>query len=205
MTTNRAYSLLEIKEMDDDARVIMGIASTPTPDRMADVVLPEGAVFKLPIPLLWQHRSDQPIGNVTQAKVTKKGIEIVAEIAKGVSEEIDRAWSLIKSGLVRGLSIGFRGLDTEQIPNSWGVIYQRWEWLELSAVTIPANADASITSIKQFDIGAPAPAESQVEVEKTENAPKTASGQKGRVVRLSDPARDRAPPFVIRSIKRTGP
>lgn len=156
MTTNRAYSLLEIKEMDDDARVIMGIASTPTPDRMADVVLPEGAVFKLPIPLLWQHRSDQPIGNVTQAKVTKKGIEIVAEIAKGVSEEIDRAWSLIKSGLVRGLSIGFRGLDTEQIPNSWGVIYQRWEWLELSAVTIPANAEASITSVKQFDIGAPA-------------------------------------------------
>lgn len=205
MTTNRAYSLLEIKEMDDDARVIMGIASTPTPDRMADVVLPEGAVFKLPIPLLWQHRSDQPIGNVTQAKVTKKGIEIVAEIAKGVSEEIDRAWSLIKSGLVRGLSIGFRGLDTEQIPNSWGVIYQRWEWLELSAVTIPANAEASITSIKQFDIGAPAPAESHVEVEKTENAPKAASGQKGRVVRLSDPARDRAPPFVIRSIKRTGP
>ena len=156
MTTNRAYSLLEIKEMDDDARVIMGIASTPTPDRMADVVLPEGAVFKLPIPLLWQHRSDQPIGNVTQAKVTKKGIEIVAEIAKGVSDEIDRAWSLIKSGLVRGLSIGFRGLDTEQIPNSWGVIYQRWEWLELSAVTIPANAEASITSVKQFDIGAPA-------------------------------------------------
>ena len=205
MTTNRAYSLLEIKEMDDDARVIMGIASTPTPDRMADVVLPEGAIFNLPIPLLWQHRSDQPIGNVTKAKITKKGIEIVAEIAKGVSEEIDRAWSLIKSGLVRGLSIGFRGLDTEQIPNSWGVIYQRWEWLELSAVTIPANAEASITSIKQFDIGAPAPAESQVEAEKTENAPKTASGQKGRVVRLSDPARDRAPPFVIRSIKRTGP
>lgn len=156
MTTNRAYSLLEIKELDDDARVITGVASTPTPDRMADVVVPEGAVFKLPIPLLWQHRSDQPIGNVTQAKVTKKGIEIVAEIAKGVSDEIDRAWSLIKAGLVRGLSIGFRGIDTEQVPNSWGVIYQKWEWLELSAVTIPANAEASITSIKQFDIGAPA-------------------------------------------------
>jgi len=154
--TNRAYSLLEIKELDDDERVITGIASTPTPDRMADIVVPEGAQFSLPIPLLWQHRSDQPIGHVTDARITRKGIEIVAKIAKGVSEDIDKAWALIKSGLVRGLSIGFRGLDTEQIPNSWGLKFEKWEWLELSAVTIPANAEASITSVKQFDIGAPA-------------------------------------------------
>lgn len=153
---NRAYSLLEIKEMDDETRTITGIASTPSPDRMADVVLPEGAVFKLPLPLLWQHNASQPIGHVTEAKVTKKGIEIVATIAKGVHEDIDRAWAYIKGGLVRGLSIGFRGLDTEQIPNSWGVIYQKWEWLELSAVTIPAQAEASILSVKKFDTGAPA-------------------------------------------------
>jgi len=88
--TNRAYSLLEIKELDDEERVITGIASTPTPDRMADIVVPEGAQFALPIPLLWQHRSDQPIGQVIEAKITKAGIEIVAKIAKGVSEEIDR-------------------------------------------------------------------------------------------------------------------
>lgn len=154
--TNRAYSLLEIKEVDDDERVITGIASTPTPDRMADIVVPEGAQFSLPIPLLWQHRSDQPIGHVTDARITKTGIEIVAKIAKGVSEDIDKAWNLIKAGLVRGLSIGFRGLQTEQIPNSWGYKIEKWEWLELSAVTIPANAEASISSVKQFDIGAPA-------------------------------------------------
>src|SRR5690606_3329124 len=94
----------------------------------------------------------QPIGHVTEAKVTKAGIEIVASIAKGVSEEIDRAWNLIKSGLVRGLSIGFRGIDVEQIPNSWGVIFNQWEWLELSAVTIPANSEATITAIKSVDM-----------------------------------------------------
>lgn len=157
---NRAYSLLDIKELDDEQRIITGIASTPTPDRMGDVVMPEGAVFKLPIPLLWQHDAGQPIGHVTEAKVTKNGIEIVAQIAKGVSDDIDRAWKLIKAGLVRGLSIGFRGLDTEAIPNSWGVIFEKWEWLELSAVTIPAQAEASITSIKKFDIGAPASGQS---------------------------------------------
>ncbi len=150
---DRAYTLLEIKEVDDGARVITGVASTPTADRMGDVVKPEGAVFQLPIPLLWQHDSGAPIGRVTKAKVTKAGIEITAEIAKGVSTKIDEAWALIKAGLVRGLSIGFRGLDTEQIPNSWGVIFEKWEWLELSAVTIPANAEASITSIKSIDKG----------------------------------------------------
>jgi HK97 family phage major capsid protein/HK97 family phage prohead protease len=153
--TSRAYSVLEIKSADeaDDKRTITGIASTPSPDRAGDIVKPEGAKFSLPIPLLWQHDARQPIGHVTEAKVTKSGIEIVATIAKGVSEEIDRAWNLIKGGLVRGLSIGFRGIDVEQIPNSWGVIFNEWEWLELSAVTIPANADATITAIKSIDTG----------------------------------------------------
>jgi HK97 family phage prohead protease len=191
--TNRAYSLLDIKEMDDEKREIRGIASTPTPDRMADVVVPQGAKFVLPIPLLWQHDSSQPIGQVTEAKVTKSGIEIVASIAKGVSGEIDRAWNLIKAGLVRGLSIGFRGIDADQIPNSWGVIYNTWEWLELSAVTIPANAEATITTVKKFDTGVPASPPIQPD-------PPAATGKNVRVVKLNDPARDRAKPFVIRKI-----
>jgi HK97 family phage major capsid protein/HK97 family phage prohead protease len=151
----RAYSTLDIKAFDEDNGVITGIASTPSPDRMGDVVVPEGATFKLPLPLLWQHNPHKPIGHVTEAKVTKKGIEIVATIMRGVTEEIDNAWKMIRAGLVRGLSIGFRGIDMEQIPNSWGVIFEKWEWLELSAVTIPANAEASITSVKKFDVGAP--------------------------------------------------
>lgn len=152
----RAYSLLEIKSFDDEQRVVTGIASTPTPDRMEDIVMPDGAKFKLPLPLLWQHDSRQPIGHVTHAKVTAAGIEIAAEIARGVTVEIDKAWALIKAGLVRGLSIGFRQLEAEPIDakDPWGgVRFKAWEWLELSAVTIPANADASITTIKEFDIG----------------------------------------------------
>lgn len=200
--TRRAYSVLEIKEMDEDSGVITGIASTPTPDRMGDVVLPEGAVYELPLPLLWQHNSGEPIGHVTAAKVTRKGIEITAEVARGVSDEIDRAWKLIKAGLVRGLSIGFRGIDTEQIPNSWGVIFEKWEWLELSCVTIPANAEATIQTIKQYDVGSrKAAGDAEDPDDATDPA---ATGKRGRVVKLDAPARDRAKPFVIREIKRTG-
>ncbi|MET3925947.1 HK97 family phage prohead protease [Devosia sp. 2618] len=201
MTMNRAYSLLEIKEVDDDARRITGIATTPKTDRAGDIVMSEGAVFTLPIPLLYQHDSRQPIGFVTQAKVTKKGIEIVAEIAKDVHEDIEKAWKYIKAGLVRGLSIGFKGIEVEPIPNSWGVIFEKWEWLELSAVTIPANADASIQTIKQYDAEALQAATGAIVIPANE-AP-AAIGKSGRVVKLDAPARDRVKPFVIRSIKRT--
>ena len=147
----RGYSILDIKEFNDDARIITGIATTPQTDRMGDIVEPMGAVYKLPIPLLWQHDSHQPIGHVTAAKVTKAGIEIVAQIAKGVTEDIDECWQLIRAGLVRGLSIGFRSVETEDIPNSWGVIFKKWEWLELSAVTVPANSDCDIATIRSLD------------------------------------------------------
>jgi hypothetical protein len=42
---DRAYSILDVKEMTegDEFVTITGIASTPTPDRMGDVVEPMGA------------------------------------------------------------------------------------------------------------------------------------------------------------------
>jgi HK97 family phage major capsid protein/HK97 family phage prohead protease len=151
--SNRAYSLLTVKAVEDgDQRIIEGIATDISADRVGDVVEPKGATFKLPLPLLWQHRHDQPIGHVTHATVTDSGIKIKAQIASGVLPRIDEAWALIKSGLVRGLSIGFRSLeDPEPIKGTWGVRFQKWEWLELSAVTIPANAEATIHAVKSLD------------------------------------------------------
>jgi hypothetical protein len=60
---------------------------------------------------------------------------------------------MVKSGLVRGLSIGFNPIETAQIEGSWGRRYLKWELLELSAVTIPANAEATITTIRSIAAG----------------------------------------------------
>lgn len=153
----KAYSTLVIKEMDDDKREIFGIASTPGTDRDGDIIEPSGAEFTLPIPLLWQHRHGEPIGSVVKAKVTKGGIEIVARLVAPTSDmpnqmaaRLQEAWASIKTGLVRGLSIGFSPKEYSFI-DSGGIHFTKWGWNELSAVTIPANADASITSIKSFD------------------------------------------------------
>jgi HK97 family phage major capsid protein/HK97 family phage prohead protease len=140
-----------IKAVDEERGIIEGIANTASVDRMGDIVEPKGAQFTLPIPLLWQHKSDQPLGQVIAAQVTKAGIEIKAKLSLGILPEIDRAWTLIKSGLVSGLSIGFNPIEFSQMKDSFGLHFTKWEWLELSAVTIPANADAAIQTIKSVD------------------------------------------------------
>lgn len=147
----RAYSTFVVKSADEATGIIEGIASTPSTDRMGDVVEPKGARFTLPIPLLWQHRSGEPIGHVIAAKVTEAGIEIKAQVMRGLLPEIERAWTLIKSGLVRGLSIGFNPLESADIKGTWGQHFTKWDWLELSAVTIAANQDATIHTIKSAD------------------------------------------------------
>jgi HK97 family phage major capsid protein/HK97 family phage prohead protease len=152
--TDKAYSVFEIKAVDNEKRIIRGVASTPGTDRVGDIVDPEGAVFKLPIPLLWQHQHNSPIGFVTEAKVTKKGIEIVAELVSVASPSqlaarLEEAWQSIITGLVRGLSIGFSPMEYSYMDNG-GVHYRKWGWNELSTVTIPCNADANITAIKSL-------------------------------------------------------
>jgi len=145
----RAWSTLEIKSVDAEQRVITGIATSASTDRMGDIVEPEGAEFELPIPLLWQHDSKSPIGKVTQARQTKAGIEITAQIAKTdtpglLKDRLDLAWQSITMGLVRGLSIGFKSLEESYDKVTGGFHFLKWLWLELSAVTIPANADVPL-------------------------------------------------------------
>jgi HK97 family phage prohead protease len=152
----RAYSLLDIKSIDEESRVMEGIASTPTTDRMNDIVEPMGAEFELPLPLLWQHDAHQPIGHVTAAKPNKNGIPVTFKILKvdepgKLKDRLDEAWQSIKHKLVRGLSIGFAPIEYAYIKETYGIHFTKWNWLELSAVTIPANAEATILSIKTID------------------------------------------------------
>ncbi|AOV01693.1 phage major capsid protein [Delftia tsuruhatensis] len=153
---NRVYSTMVVKAIDEDKREITGIASTPGTDRMGDIVEPGGAEFTLPIPLLWQHDHLQPIGSVFAARITREGIEIRASVVKPTPDmpsqliaRLEEAWSSIKAKLVRGLSIGFSPIEWALMDS--GIRFTRWNWHELSAVTVPANAEASITSIKSLD------------------------------------------------------
>lgn len=152
---SRAYSVLTVKSVSDDARVIRGIATTPTPDRVGDIVEPLGVKFSNPLPLLWQHQHDRPVGTVKFNKPTKAGITFEAKFAEvdgppGLKARIDEAWASVKAGMVKGVSIGFRNIK-HAVMETGGYQFLETEVYELSLVTIPANAEATIQTIKSID------------------------------------------------------
>lgn len=202
---------LNIKAVSDDARQIEGWATRPEEDRMGDIVMPKGAIYSLPLPFLLDHDHKQAVGEVDRVEVTDKGIKFWAHIKKinepgEVKDLCDKAWALVKNGLRKAVSIGFNPIDYEPLPTG-GYKFKSWEWLELSAVTVPALSSAGITGIKSF-----APGETITTVTLPDGDPETqpatepaAPGKMVRVVKLNDPARVgvQKPPFVIRKIHRT--
>lgn len=197
-----AYSVLDVRAVGDDGRRIEGIASTPKADRMGDIVEPLGARFALPMPLLWQHDSHQPVGQVEFAKPTKAGIPFKATLVSPADVESEtlkqrllEAADSIRTGLVKAVSIGFRPIEWS-IMEDGGWRFLEWEWMELSLVTIPANAEAVITTLKQFDVGRPADREDPAQIADLDQA---LQGKTVHVAKLAVPARARAP-FVINRI-----
>lgn len=154
MNNQRAYSAFEVKALDVSKRTFKGWATTPSVDRVGDVINPLGASFKNPLPLLHQHRHDAPIGLVRFGKPTAKGIEFDAEIPSidepgPLKDRLDTAWGEIQHGLVRAVSIGFRPIKYA-FKEDGGIDYQEVEIYELSSVSIPALPDAVITQVKSM-------------------------------------------------------
>ena len=156
----RAYSLLTIKAVDAESRTITGIASTPAPDRMGDVVEPLGITFSHSLPLLLYHDPKKPVGSVTFSAPTAAGLAFTATLPTVaepgvVRDRIEEAWQSIKAGLLAGVSIGFRSIEDAFNKATGGIRFLKTEILELSLVAIPANAEATIHTIKSLDLAAP--------------------------------------------------
>lgn len=145
----------QVKALNEGQRIVEGWATRPEIDRTGDIVIPTGAQYKLPLPFLLDHDHEKAIGDVERVEVSSAGIRFFARVKKinsdsNVARACDNAWDLIKNGLRRFVSIGFRVLEWERNNESNGMIVKEWEWLELSAVTIPALGSAEITSFKKF-------------------------------------------------------
>jgi len=161
---DRAYSILAAKEFDEtknaegrDVVSIKGIASTPQTDRYGDIVEPMGARYATPMPLLWQHNHQAPVGRMTLAKPQKNGIPFEAEIpivkeSGLLQDRVNEAIHSLRYELVNAVSIGFTiDEDGYELLDDGGLRINSWEWLELSLVTIPANSQAVISAVKRLD------------------------------------------------------
>lgn len=205
---DRAYAVLAVKDLQDEQRIFTGVATSARTDRMGDVIDPLGAKFRNPLPLLHQHDSRSPIGTVKFGKATADGIEFEAQIpriadAGPLRDRVETAWGEIKAGLVRAVSIGFRVLeDGYEVMKNGGYLFKAIEILELSAVTIPANSDCTITTIRSIDTALRAASgqeQATIEEQTPPAEPVTAASPSVHVAKLAPPARAGAP-FVINRI-----
>lgn len=140
---------IETKLLADDAGTISGIAwKYDQPDRIGDMIEP-GAFAKaaFPLPMLFGHDGNDPVGTWTEGADKGGAWHLKGKL---LVEEVSRARevsALVKSGAVRGLSIGFRTVKAAARAGG-GRIIKALEMFEVSLVTIPMHPGARVTSAK---------------------------------------------------------
>ncbi|MCS6987760.1 MAG: HK97 family phage prohead protease [Sphingomonadaceae bacterium] len=133
--------------MSELVRVRGYVSLFDTPDRAGDIVRRGAfAVVPNPLPLLWQHDLERPIGRVLSLVEDARGLRMEAGIAPDCRDGRD-ALTLMRSGAVTGLSFGYRVKRARATPGG-GRELLRLELLECSVVTLPMHQDARITGIQ---------------------------------------------------------
>jgi HK97 family phage prohead protease len=126
----------------DPLRFVM---SDATVDRYGDVVEPAGwklGNFKKNPVALFGHDSAFPIGNWKNVRVENSALVGDLEmLPEGKSARVDEIRAFVEAGMLRAVSVGFRGIKAEPIANG-GLRYTESELVECSVVAIPANPNA---------------------------------------------------------------
>jgi HK97 family phage prohead protease len=135
---------------DDEVDVVM---STDALARDGHILIPQGCIlanYRANPIVLWSHNPDLPIGNAEDVTVTAN--EIIARIRfapLGVSAKADEIRGLMKSGVIRAVSVGFEPIDMEPLDKNkprGGQRINSWELMEISAVSVPSDYKALVTA-----------------------------------------------------------
>lgn len=118
------------------------------PDRVGDMI-EKGAFAKsvMPIPMLFGHDVNDPVGAWDSATEKSDGLHLEGKMLVDDLPRARELRALVKSGAVRGISIGFITKKAKARPGGGRTISQL-ELLEASLVTIPMHPGARITSAK---------------------------------------------------------
>ena len=101
------------------------------------------------VKLLYQHKSDMPIGVFDSIKEDDHGLYVKGRLALKTQAGRD-AYELLKMGALDGLSIGFRA-NPDQVSydkRSRKRIIKEVDLMEISLVTFPMNPKATVNQVK---------------------------------------------------------
>ena len=102
------------------------------------------------VKMLYQHKTDEPIGIFTDMYEDNKGLYVKGQLAMGTQKGRE-AYELLKMGALDGMSIGFRADPEKQgyNENKRGVrTLKEVDLMEISLVTFPMNESALIETVK---------------------------------------------------------
>ena len=102
------------------------------------------------VKMLFQHKTDEPIGIFTDMYEDNKGLYVKGQLAMGTQKGRE-AYELLKMGALDGMSIGFRADPEKQgyNENKRGIrTLKEVDLMEISLVTFPMNESALIESVK---------------------------------------------------------
>jgi HK97 family phage prohead protease len=105
------------------------------------------------VKLLYQHKTDMPIGVFDEIREDEKGLFVKGRLALKTQAGAE-AYELMKMGALDGLSIGFRvnPKEVEYDKRANKRIIKEVELMEVSLVTFPMNPKARVQSVKAQDI-----------------------------------------------------
>ena len=142
-------------KIPDNAIYIEGYANTTAKDRVQDVV----AAWNWSEPilssymkngfgtLLFMHDHDKPVGKILEVEGRDDGLFVRGFVSKSWKD----AW-MVEEGLIKGFSIGYMidWMNSRYDAQADTYYLAIKELLEISIVTIPANQDSLISSIKSL-------------------------------------------------------
>jgi len=105
------------------------------------------------VKLLYQHKSDMPIGVFDEIKEDEHGLVVKGRLALKTQAGAE-AYELLKMGALDGLSIGFR-VNPDEVSydrRSNKRTIKEVELMEVSLVTFPMNPKAKVRSVKGDEI-----------------------------------------------------
>ncbi len=155
-----SFGICKAQDIDEEERTVIAVISTDTIDRDGEVLVPKGVQVenfeKNPV-IPWSHNSSLP--PIGKALWIKKGTKrILAKVKFATTDRAEEVWQLFKGKFLRAFSVGFMPLEGHRpTPDDIKAnpmlaearfIITKWELLEFSPVTIPANPEALAQAVK---------------------------------------------------------
>jgi len=153
----KGYATPELKAINEKTREVAHLITNATVDRAGDSIDPTGADVSnyLRNPVVMADHAygiDGIIGTSQAVEITKDGIFARTKFHDKTQLARD-AWELVKAGVAKAWSVGFRPTEHESIKDDKGVFkgfrFKKWELLEYSLVAIPANPDIVMSAVSK--------------------------------------------------------